>query len=494
MKNRTDSEISNPLLHENHERPKTRRQFLAQGLTAGMGYVAMPTLASLLAAPGQAWAECTANGANVNANKLPFICLDLAGGANLAGSNMIVGGQGGQLDLLPSAAYARLGLPSEMTPEKPNQIVQINDLSFHQDSALLRGIRSKANNSTLANVNGSIVCARSNNDTGNNPHNPIHGICRAGALGTLINSVGNRDSDSGGRSTIPQAMQDPTFRPVKVETATDARALVDGGRSGELFGDNADRVNEAMEKITSYKLDSVSEDAAIEELIQCAYMQSRKTQQEFNDPSTLDPEIDPQIRAILSDQELRQGRFRRTASVMKLVVDGYAGAGTVELGGYDYHGGTRRRGEVKDFEAGQCIGAMLQFAADKSSPLMIYIVTDGSLDSRNARIDNSEDGRGKLGWRGDNESTAAVAYLAYSPNGAPTLMTETSSQIGAFTQDGNVDTSASVVTNNVNSLAEACVANYLAARGEINKFEEIMPNSSIGGSDLDKLLAFQPFA
>lgn len=491
MKKRFNREISNPLLHENHERPKTRRQFLAQGLTAGLGYVAMPTLASLLAAPGRAWAECT-NSANINANKLPFICLDLAGGANLAGSNMIVGGQGGQLDLLPVDAYSRLGLQADITPDKAGQVVQINDLSFHVDSALLRGMRDKARPETLANVNGSIVCARSNNDTGNNPHNPIHGICKAGALGQLVNSVGNRDSQSGGRSDIPQSMEDATFRPVKVDRASDARSLVDAGKAGELFGDNADRVMQAIENISKAKLDNVAEEQAVEELIQCAYVQSRTTQQQFNDPSALDPELDPTIAQILTPADLGEGPFRRTASVMKLVVDGYAGAGTVELGGYDYHGGTRSRGEIKDFEAGQCIGAMLEFAARKQTPLMIYIITDGSLDSRNSSIDDSVDGRGKLAWRGDNESTAAVAYLAYSPNGAPTLI---SSQIGAFTPQGNVDTSTSVITQNVNSLAEACVANYLAARGELAMFSQVMPGSTLqGAGDLDKVIAFQPFA
>jgi hypothetical protein len=35
--------------------------------------------------------------------------------------------------------------------------------------------------------------------------------------------------------------------------------------------------------------------------------------------------------------------FRKTAAVMKLVMNGYAGAGTIEMGGYDYHGGARAR-------------------------------------------------------------------------------------------------------------------------------------------------------
>jgi len=485
-------EIINPLLHEHHERPKTRRQFLAQGMTAGLGYVAMPTLASLLAAPGKAWAECN-DSANINANKLPFICLDLAGGANLAGSNMIVGGAGGQMDLLPVNAYARIGLQAEITPDKAGQVVQVNDLSFHADSALLRGMQSRASAATLANVNGSIVCARSNNDTGNNPHNPIHGICKAGALGQLVNSIGNRDSDSGGRSDIPQSMADATFRPVKVDRASDARSLVDAGKAGELFGDNADRVMQAIETISAAKLSATAEEQAVEELIQCAYVQSRATQQRFNDPSALDPELDANIQSIFDANDLDEGPFRRTASVMKLVCEGYAGAGTIELGGYDYHGGTRSRGELKDFEAGECLGAIFEYCALINSPVMVYIVTDGSLDSRNASIDDSENGRGKLAWRGDNESTAAVAYLWYDPNGAPQLVTPTASQIGFFSSQGNVDDGSNLpITDNVNSLAEACVANYLAARGELGLFNQILPNNTIGG-DLEQLVAIQPF-
>ena len=48
---------------------------------------------------------------------------------------------------------------------------------------------------------------------------------------------------------------------------------------------------------------------------------------------------------------------------MKLVIDGDAAAGTIELGGFDYHTGERATGEARDFSAGQCIGAVLQYAA-----------------------------------------------------------------------------------------------------------------------------------
>ena len=49
--------------------------------------------------------------------------------------------------------------------------------------------------------------------------------------------------------------------------------------------------------------------------------------------------------------------------MMKLVINGDAAAGTIQMGGFDYHTGDRATGEARDFNAGQCIGAVLQYAA-----------------------------------------------------------------------------------------------------------------------------------
>ena len=70
----------------------------------------------------------------------------------------------------------------------------------------------------------------------------------------------------------------------------------------------------------------------------------------------------------------RDGReFRKTAAVMKLVMNGFAGAAVSEMGGYDYHGCARAEGEVKDFRAGRCMGACIEYAAAIVVPLMMYV-------------------------------------------------------------------------------------------------------------------------
>ena len=115
---------------------------------------------------------------------IPFICFDLAGGGNIAGSNVLVGGSGGQLDFLTTAGYNQLGLPGNMIPNSSvgagNFIDQTLGIAMHSDSAYLRGIKQRVAVGTAANVNGAVMPAMSENDTGSNPHNPMYGIYSSG--------------------------------------------------------------------------------------------------------------------------------------------------------------------------------------------------------------------------------------------------------------------------------------------------------------------------
>ena len=48
-----------------------------------------------------------------------------------------------------------------------------------------------------------MIAARSENDTGNNPHNPMYGIPAPGPTGDLLTLIGSVSSDSGGNSMAP---------------------------------------------------------------------------------------------------------------------------------------------------------------------------------------------------------------------------------------------------------------------------------------------------
>jgi hypothetical protein len=514
-----------PKLQPDHPRPVTRRQFVSQGFMTGAATVFAPTVFGLFANPRAAYADLSGDlealkascGIAVQgAGKIPFICIDLAGGANMVGSNVLVGGQDGQEDFLSVAGYGRLGLPGDMVPNAPNPGSPTNDfierrlgLLFHLDSAFVRGILERVSVTTAANVNGAVIPARSENDTGNNPHNPMYGIHRAGADGELLTLIGSVSSESGGNSMAPAYLVDPSVRPTKVDRTSDVTGLVDTGKLvGLLDQDDAVRVMESIQRLSDDKLarvDSgtgITRDAVIKDLVRCNYVKAADLTDRYGDPSALNPALDPDIvgpTGIFTQAEFDNDReFQKTAAVMKMVINGYAGAGTIEMGGYDYHGQGRATGEIMDLRAGRCMGACLEYAARRGVPLMLYVFSDGSL-SADGVADNSPDGRGKFDWSSDNQQTAASFFLVYNPDGRAQLYTGDSrppgqhQQIGWFRSDGSVETAGTPAANNVNLLVEAVMLNYLALHGEQGTFGTKLPGHGLGSATLqDSLIAFNP--
>jgi hypothetical protein len=504
--------LNEPILHGDHSKPVTRRDFLSAGLVTGSATVMLPTATSMLAAQS-ARADVLADLAAIGAGScgitggsgnIPFICFDLSGGANIAGSNVLIGRQGGQLDFLTTAGYSKLGLPGDMTPNLPNQIDQSYGLAFHIDSSFLRGMNMRAGVAARAGTNGTIIAARSENDTGNNPHNPMYGIARTGSRGELLTLIGSVSSDSGGNSMAPFGMIDPKVRPTKVDRASDVTGLVDTGELGTLFPDPADAVAvmESMAVLTHRKHGAVSTqlgtDAEIKQFNKCGYVKSAYLAEEFNDPASLDPGLDPLVvgpTGIFTQAEYNGDReFQKTAAVMKMVIDGNAGAGTIQMGGFDYHTGERATGEMRDLRAGQCIGACLEYANRTNKPLMLYVFSDGSLSS-NGMLDNSVNGRGKGVWTGDNQATAASFFLVFRPGQRPVLRAPTLNQIGWYSGDGSVVTSSHPGANAVNLLVELVLLNYMGLHGREGQFASagFFPGQGLGGvAQRDTLTAFAP--
>jgi len=247
----------------------------------------------------------------------------------------------------------------------------------------------------------------------------------------------------------------------------------------------------------------------------CGYTKAAYTVDKYNNPGSVNPSLDPNVvgaSGIFSAAEFAANSdYQKTASVMKLVIDGNAAAGTIEMGGFDYHTGDRATGEARDLNLGNCIGAVLEYAARVKKPVMIYVFSDGSLAS-NGMIDTSVGGRDKGVWTADNQSVAATYFLVYNPNGKPVPAQsnpELSLQIGNFNSDGSINTSGSPGGNNVPNLAQMVVLNYMALHGDaINGFslKDGTPvpsfanlygppnlNNSLGtGSALEPLIAFNP--
>ena len=528
-----------PLLHENHPRPVTRRDFLAAGMLGAQGMVlGSAWLGSLLKAQAARAAGLDADIAALLAQgqcnvpsgsgSLPFIVFDLAGGANLVGSEALVGVQGGQANFLSTAGFGKLGVPGNMVPTSSTFVSGALGLLWHSDGAILRGILTKASVATQAGVNGAVIPAMSQNDTQSNTTNPIYGIAEAGAKGTVVNLVGTNSSVSGGNSMALMYTIQPALQPTTIRQPSDAIALAPvppgggppdplaiaelesetrisagtgpyqgaGSTGSEFTGalSNPSGSTPGVQLIPG----GGSTDAALKNQVRCSYVKAANTANIFAaGPAGLDPTQDPLIvggtTPIFTAADFQSQDVQMTASVMKLVIDGYAGAGTISMGGYDYHDGSRATGETKNFTAGQMIGAVLEYASRKGTPVMIQILSDGSLTA-NSMVDTSTAGRNKLGWQGDNSAVAATLFLVFSPKGRPVLRNGVAGQqIGYFSSDGSVVSSSSPAANSINQIPELIMLNYMGLAGTDAQFPTLFPMQGLGtAAQLAAMTVFEP--
>lgn len=275
--------INDPLRHTDHRRPRTRREFLKQGFISGTGMVLSGGVFSLFTNPRTVFADNPGLSSDINSlansigcsvggalsSKIPFICFDLAGGANIAGSNVLVGQGGGQMDFLSTSGYNKMGLPGDIIPGLSDTTLAggmlnssngefVNEqlgLKFHSDSPMLFGILDKYTSIAPGMVDGAVIAARSDNDTGNNTHNPLYGIAAAGAAGGVVTLVGSRNSESGGNSMAPPGLINPELRPTKVDRPSDVTGMVDVGDLTSILSSPEDvtAVMESMARISHKK-------------------------------------------------------------------------------------------------------------------------------------------------------------------------------------------------------------------------------------------------
>ncbi|PIR30312.1 MAG: hypothetical protein COV38_06070 [Bdellovibrionales bacterium CG11_big_fil_rev_8_21_14_0_20_38_13] len=147
IKKKSKEELEGPIKIENHA-PTSRRDFLAKGFIAGTAWALAPSMLDLLlgrspSSLAMAQTPLACGGLPALNTNIPVIIFDLSGGCNIAGSNVIVGNSNGQMDFLAPSDYMSLGLPPDMTPDKPNQIDSQLGLKFHSDSGFLEALFQK---------------------------------------------------------------------------------------------------------------------------------------------------------------------------------------------------------------------------------------------------------------------------------------------------------------------------------------------------------------
>lgn len=473
-----------------HAKPKTRRDFLSQGYVTGLGTAMAPSMLSLISQRAMG-AECSKEAAAGADGPVPFIVLDLAGGSNLAGSHIHVG-KSSQDPAEVLASYTTLGIGNNIKADANGaNLTSLNgtadSLMFHSSSPMLAGIMSKTSATTRANMDGVIYAIASGDDTSNNPFNPNYWISKAGASGELVSLIGSRNSVSGARSIAPGGSINPAIRPVQIANPNNTAGLVDLGLMASLLSPaKAEKVMNAvtnMSKTQLAKFTNKSVPKQIKDLVECGYINSAGLITKYT-ADVLDPRQDAMIQQAFGNNF--GGNNARSASISKLVLDGLAGAGAVEIGGQDYHGNNREATQrTKDTAVGEQIGQMFEAAALKKKPLVMYVYTDGGVTS-------NQNGNGRLAFTADNGARGSAVMFVYNPNGKANIRNG-NRQVGEYLDNGSVnqtptDVDKRRIAKSPANLAELITANYLALGGKEGDLAKVVGQN--GFANLEKMLSF----
>ncbi len=476
--------------HKSEENPQllNRRAFL-NSLTHAASCVYLPSLVGLLHSQQVLGNTQPCALPSVDSTVPAFIGLDLRGGASIAGNNVIVYDRGGEL----LSTYRSLGLPDALHPRHRGMIDMTLGLPMHTLSPMLAGIRNVASAEVLAKVNGCVICTRSADDTNNNELASAPGVFLAGAKGQLVPLVGTAESvagGSGGNSITPFVS---SVAPTRITDIDSAKRLVSIGRTWERSSPKLQyNILQLVKNLGTVQLKRFSElnlSQQAQAMVDCGYVRTRDMLiGDLNSAQTtsiVDPRTDVQLQGA---SYLNQNQA--ALEIGYLVIKGYAAAGTVAVGGFDYHDNTVASGEQMDRVAGAIIGTLLAMAADLNRKLMLHIYTDGGVSGGPTTMPAGDSGADKYVWQGDSEVRAADFVLVFDPAGRPEMEFQ---QLGAFksSDGGSVDLSPerhSKISNNPAGQASAVVGNWLAWQGKQASFRRISRFSPITEPELGDYL------
>jgi hypothetical protein len=465
-----------------HGKPVTRREFLAHGLIPFAASAFLPSVLGLLT-PMEARAATCASSAS---GMIPFITLNLAGGAGLS-SNYAPRLASGD----PLASYTKMGLGDNTGANALEFESEFGVAGFPKQGAtmfsqLLVGIRANCDPATLANTAFLALCVQSQDDTSNNRFDVSGLVYKSGLVGSLMPNIGTQSTATGTQMSVALA---PPPRPMVVSNYGVLSSAIAYTRS--LTGTNGlnteqqgklARLVASLSDSQAQKLAQVQSVAGVKDIIECAGIKNAGLITN-GAPAGINPSGNADI---LARWGLNTGSFTPAAGSQDVVFStavynallGQAGSVGLTIGGYDYHNGTRTTGNQKDNEAGRAIGRILDTARLLGKKAFLYVNSDGSVVSR----EDATPGTGV--WTSDRGNAGLAMIFMYDPAGRPQT---TGSQIGSFTDGQSVDTT-SPIGNSAEKAAVAVFANYLKLNNRMDLYSKVVTTSQFNSVELNSVI------
>ncbi len=465
------------VLHKDHPKPTTRRDFLSTGLIGFSGSIMAPSILNVLARPEFAFGA--EDSCQVTGNVLPaFIVVNLSGGNSISGNLPPLGE-----DRQPLLRYDLLGLGAD-------QGVFTNDTlgsNMFQPGVRVAGTRNagvpaghmflgislRASQTTIDKTTLVNACTGSNDDTSTNPADPTGGVLAAGLTGESLPNLGTRDGTGTGVGQLPAIVRPAA--PLIVRNYTDiSGALAPAGTlAARLTEPRRKKLLELVNSLSGSQARAVAAPGSatgtmIAKVVECATGKNIELAAKA-DPGT-DPGLDSAVAAVWGINPANKGgaNYAQAAMVYN-ALKGNASTCSIDLGGNDYHGNGRANQNITDLRNGELIGRVLETAAVMNKPVFLYVVSDGSVSA-------PRDSAYGVGYTNDSGTRGELLFIAFHPSARPAVKADAfGRQLGYYTpgQGASDDT----VVGTPQKGAAAAVANWLSFAGgdNLKKFEAIYP-------------------
>lgn len=473
----TDDKKNIPLwARTGHQRPVTRRDFLASGLIPFSAAMILPQWVNLLLPSSAGAATCQTSSADL----VPFVTLNLAGGAGLSGNYVPQDIQGN-----PLPSYDIMGLGAKPPIEREFGNVPFAGMNNGTlISKFLQGLRETAP-TAIPKTAFIASCVRLKDDSGDNKSSIDGLVAQAGLNGGLFQNLGSAAGKSTGINAEPALVTPPP--PVFVDKLSVLSSSL--GYAGAIGSSLSKKQKETLATFISKlsqsqtgKVASISSGDEVKKLVDCAGIKNSDIIQAG--AQGIDPRQDTsfanQLNTLWGINAGTANDAQRLvfASMVYNAIKGNAGSAALQLGGYDYHDNTRSTGDAKDLEAGRTAGQILETAAIMNKEVVLYITSDGSTSSVKSDSPNSA-------WSSDRGLAGVSFLLYYNPAGRAATK---GFQIGYFEKE-QAASDQFITGGSPETAAVAMFANYLAISKRLDLFNSIA-GRTFGGSDFEKILKF----
>lgn len=467
-----------------------RREFFKDGAKIMAGTLFMPQWIKLLLGSNHAKAadpNCAASNAS---SMIPFITINLNGGAALQANYLpkLIDGVTPLDADTTKAGYSKMGMGKNPTKET---LFGIND-GFYAASGIIAGIKDAMNfgltadTTTLDKTAFIAACVQSRDDSGENKMAVDGLLTKAGLVGTLLPNLGANRNDTG---INHKAAFIPPPAPLVVSSISALGNSIKLNFNSNMNtimnstdGNDKLRMAKTMRRLSESqmkRLITTASDSDIKDLIDCMNLKNTDlANPALSSSSSMDPNSIAAIKEYWTSTTAgATGANSGTipdntvsAGVAFSVLNGWTGSGIIEFGGFDYHSGAGNRAtqDASDRAAGRVIGNILRMAAILNKKVFIYVSTNGSVVSNDVADPTST----QRGWVSDFGPASCVYGIYFNPAGRATT---NGNQIGGYTQGQITDTSF-YTGSSPELTATSIFANYMHLNGMKSTFETIIGN------------------